>query len=165
MRKKTLLCVVVLVLIFSACGKEGRGMKHYYSETYFKNGLEKNIVLKGYSDPSISKYVYTYTIAQNETIRIMQYYLPQKIEIYDGENNKLLSSTIFSGTEEELKNYPNDIEFSQSNLSQHLKILKDAGIVISEKDGLRVNYSIYNSDIKKIVDTSEYIIRENISKI
>lgn len=59
----------------------------------------------------------------------------------------------------------NDIEFSQSNLSQHLKILKDAGILISEKDGLRVNYSIYNSEIKSMIEISEKMIKENIGKM
>lgn len=59
----------------------------------------------------------------------------------------------------------NDVEFSQSNLSQHLKILKDAGILISEKDGLRVNYSIYNTDIKSIIEISEKLIKDNLGKI
>ena len=59
----------------------------------------------------------------------------------------------------------NDTEFSKSNLSQHLKILKDAGILISEKDGLRVNYSIYNEKIRNIVEISEELIKENIEKI
>lgn len=58
-----------------------------------------------------------------------------------------------------------DIEFSQSNLSQHLKILKEAGILVSEKDGLRVNYRIYNQEIKDIIEISERIIRSNISKL
>lgn len=59
----------------------------------------------------------------------------------------------------------NDVEFSQSNLSQHLKILKDAGILISEKEGLRVNYSIYNTDIKDIIEISEKLIKANVEKM
>jgi ArsR family transcriptional regulator len=34
-------------------------------------------------------------------------------------------------------NLNENVEFTQSNLSQHLKILKDSGILRSEKDGLR----------------------------
>ena len=58
-----------------------------------------------------------------------------------------------------------DNEFSQSNLSQHLKILKEAGILFSKKEGLRVNYYIYNDKIDKIIDISEEMILENIDKI
>lgn len=36
---------------------------------------------------------------------------------------------------------------SQSNLSQHLKILRDAGIVICEKKGGWVHYSLKNKEI------------------
>ncbi len=57
-----------------------------------------------------------------------------------------------------------DIEFSQSNLSQHLKILKDAGILVSRKEGLRVNYEIYNNRIKDIIILSEKIVKENLGK-
>lgn len=57
------------------------------------------------------------------------------------------------------------IEFTQSNLSQHLKILKDAGILISKKNGLKVNYKIYNDTIKEIINLSEKMILENINNI
>lgn len=41
-----------------------------------------------------------------------------------------------------------DIEFSQANLSQHLKILKQAGILSSEKIGMNIHYRISNEEIK-----------------
>ncbi|MGL6064438.1 MAG: ArsR/SmtB family transcription factor [Fusobacteriaceae bacterium] len=41
---------------------------------------------------------------------------------------------------------------SQSSLSQHLKILRDAGIVKSEKIGGWVHYSLSNNDILKILN-------------
>ncbi|GFR35541.1 hypothetical protein TCEA9_13530 [Thermobrachium celere] len=44
-----------------------------------------------------------------------------------------------------------NIEFSQSNLSQHLRILKDAGIVKGEKIGLNIHYSLTSDEIKKTV--------------
>lgn len=45
-----------------------------------------------------------------------------------------------------------NIEFSQANLSQHLKILKEAGILLSEKYGMETHYRIRSEEIKNIVD-------------
>ncbi|SEF64296.1 transcriptional regulator, ArsR family [Caloramator fervidus] len=51
-----------------------------------------------------------------------------------------------------------DIEFSQSNLSQHLRILKDAGIVKGEKVGLNIHYSLYDEKIKDLIEVAKQII-------
>ena len=48
-----------------------------------------------------------------------------------------------------------NIEFSQSNLSQHLKILKGTGILKSEKSGLNIEYSISNDSVKDIIKSAE----------
>ena len=56
-----------------------------------------------------------------------------------------------------------NVEFSQSNLSQHLKILKDAGILKSEKDGLRIIYSINNDEVKNLLDVTEKMIKSEIA--
>jgi ArsR family transcriptional regulator len=40
-----------------------------------------------------------------------------------------------------------DIEFSEANLPQHLKILKDSGILSSEKIGMNIHYRITNENI------------------
>ena len=58
-----------------------------------------------------------------------------------------------------------DVEFSQSNLSQHLRILRDAGIVYSEKEGMRINYYIKDPDILKIVDIAESVVINNIKSL
>jgi DNA-binding transcriptional ArsR family regulator len=50
-----------------------------------------------------------------------------------------------------------DVEFSQSNLSQHLKILKEAGLVRSEKEGLKIFYQLTNPDIIRLIETIEEI--------
>lgn len=55
-----------------------------------------------------------------------------------------------------------NVEFSQSNLSQHLKILKDAGVLESEKDGLRILYSIKDDEIKNLLKVTEQIIRNEL---
>lgn len=51
-----------------------------------------------------------------------------------------------------------DIEFSQANLSQHLKILKDAGILKSEKVGMNIHYEISSEKIKDIIDSVDKFV-------
>lgn len=53
-----------------------------------------------------------------------------------------------------------EIDFSQANLSQHLKILKDSGIVVSEKRGLYQYYSLKNNKIKKIIELADNICKK-----
>lgn len=48
-----------------------------------------------------------------------------------------------------------DVDFSQSNLSQHLRILKEADIVNSRKEGMWMYYSIANSKVLDIISMSE----------
>jgi DNA-binding transcriptional ArsR family regulator len=56
-----------------------------------------------------------------------------------------------------------NVEFSQSNLSQHLKILKDAGILKSDKDGIKILYSIKDDEVKNVLDITDKIIRNEIA--
>lgn len=58
-----------------------------------------------------------------------------------------------------------NIEFSQSNLSQHLKILKEAGILKSEKKGLNIHYGIANDNVKEIVYAVEVFVSNYINNI
>jgi DNA-binding transcriptional ArsR family regulator len=58
-----------------------------------------------------------------------------------------------------------NIEFSQSNLSQHLKILKDAKILKSEKSGLNIKYSICNDSVKDIVKSAEKFMDYHLDNI
>lgn len=52
-----------------------------------------------------------------------------------------------------------DIEFSQANLSQHLKILREAGILSSEKVGMNIHYRISSEEIKNIIDSVDKFVR------
>ena len=52
-----------------------------------------------------------------------------------------------------------DIEFSQANLSQHLKILKQAGILSSEKVGMNIHYRISSEEIKNIIDSVDKFVK------
>ena len=58
-----------------------------------------------------------------------------------------------------------DIEFSQSNLSQHLRILKDAGLVKSEKVGLNINYSLADEEVKNLIIVAQKIIENKFEAI
>ena len=58
-----------------------------------------------------------------------------------------------------------NVEFSQSNLSQHLKILKDAGILKTEKDGIRILYSIKDEEVKNLLETTGKIIKNEIDML
>ncbi|EOD00293.1 ArsR/SmtB family transcription factor [Caldisalinibacter kiritimatiensis] len=58
-----------------------------------------------------------------------------------------------------------DVEFSQSNLSQHLRVLKDAGIVISERDGSKILYSIKNEKVLEVIKLIEDMILSDIEKM
>jgi DNA-binding transcriptional ArsR family regulator len=54
------------------------------------------------------------------------------------------------------------LKLEQSNLSRHLKILVQAGILISWKDGLRVNFKVANKEIFRILDLAKSVAGENI---
>ncbi|HYE83969.1 MAG TPA: metalloregulator ArsR/SmtB family transcription factor [Clostridia bacterium] len=58
-----------------------------------------------------------------------------------------------------------DVEFSQSNLSQHLRILKEAEIVYSKKEGMRINYYIKNQDTLQLISIVEELVRKNIKEM
>lgn len=58
-----------------------------------------------------------------------------------------------------------DVEFTQSNLSQHLKILKDAGILESEKKGVWMHYRVKNKEILDLINIIENIISNDIKNL
>jgi DNA-binding transcriptional ArsR family regulator len=52
----------------------------------------------------------------------------------------------------------------QSNLSRHLKLLVQAGVLVSWKDGLRVNFKLADSRIFKILDLAESFAKEDLER-
>lgn len=58
-----------------------------------------------------------------------------------------------------------DIEFSQPNLSQHLRLLKEAGIVKSERIGLNIHYSLADKGIKDLIFTARKIIANKFENL
>jgi ArsR family transcriptional regulator len=56
------------------------------------------------------------------------------------------------------------LSIEQSNLSKHLKILSDAGILESRKEGISVYYRIKDERIFKIIGIAENIVSDELIK-
>lgn len=56
------------------------------------------------------------------------------------------------------------LDLEQSNLSRHLKILVQAGILLSWKEGLRVNFKVADDRIFKILDIATTVARQEVVK-
>jgi ArsR family transcriptional regulator len=54
------------------------------------------------------------------------------------------------------------LDLEQSNLSRHLKILVQAGILKSWKEGLRVNFRVADERIFKILEMASAIARQDV---
>jgi DNA-binding transcriptional ArsR family regulator len=52
------------------------------------------------------------------------------------------------------------LRLEQSNLSRHLKILVQAGVLICWKDGLRVNFRVASDEIFRILDLALSVVTE-----
>ena len=57
-----------------------------------------------------------------------------------------------------------NLEFSQPNLSQHLKILKEAGIIESEKVGVQTHYHVALKSAAALIAAAEAMGREYLSQ-
>ncbi|WP_432406483.1 ArsR/SmtB family transcription factor [Wukongibacter sp. M2B1] len=57
-----------------------------------------------------------------------------------------------------------DLDLEQSNVSQHLKVLKDQGILTSRKDGLQVMYKIRHSEVLDIIDLVKKILHNQLKE-
>jgi len=55
------------------------------------------------------------------------------------------------------------LELEQSNVSQHLKILRDNGILSTRKEGLKVHYSIKEKGIIEIINLTNNIITAQVN--
>lgn len=54
------------------------------------------------------------------------------------------------------------LEISQSNLSQHLSVMRQRGIVTTRRDGLNVFYRLSNSKITQACDLMRQVLLENL---
>jgi DNA-binding transcriptional ArsR family regulator len=51
------------------------------------------------------------------------------------------------------------LDLEQSNLSRHVKILVDQGILIPERDGTRINYKVADEEIYQLLDLAGKLVR------
>ncbi len=56
------------------------------------------------------------------------------------------------------------LDLEQSNVSQHLKILKDQGILTSRKDGLMVFYKVDYLEIYEVLDKVRQILQKQLQE-
>jgi len=54
------------------------------------------------------------------------------------------------------------LDLEQSNLSRHLKVLVQAGILSSSKEGLRVNFRVADARVFKILDLAAALAKQSI---
>ncbi|RKD30556.1 ArsR/SmtB family transcription factor [Thermohalobacter berrensis] len=53
------------------------------------------------------------------------------------------------------------LELEQSNVSQHLRVLKDQGILVSRREGANIMYRVKDKDVFNIVNkVKEILIRQ-----
>jgi len=57
-----------------------------------------------------------------------------------------------------------ELDIEQSNLSRHLKILVQAGILMSWKEGLRVNFKVVDTRTFRLLDLAAAIARRGVEK-
>ncbi len=57
-----------------------------------------------------------------------------------------------------------ELDLEQSNLSRHMKILVDRGVLVPERDGVRINYRIADEDIFKLLDLTGELVRRNAER-
>jgi len=77
---------------------------------------------------------------------------PKRLEIIDTLRTREMSVTELADV----------LEISQSNLSQHLALMRQRGILTSRRDGLNVFYSLSNPKITQACDLMRQILLEHL---
>ena len=52
-----------------------------------------------------------------------------------------------------------ELEMEQSNLSRHIKILVDSGVLVPRREGVRINYEIADSELYRLLDLSGELVQ------
>jgi DNA-binding transcriptional ArsR family regulator len=56
------------------------------------------------------------------------------------------------------------LSLEQSNLSRHLKLLVQAGILVSWKEGLRVNFKVTDKRIYRILELAQEVAKHEVER-
>ena len=81
-----------------------------------------------------------------------------------GHNNRLRILEFLKNGEKCSSDIFPVLGLEQSNLSRHLKILMEVGIVSTRKEGLKIYYHIEENEIFSIVDLVSEIVKNKIKK-
>ncbi len=57
------------------------------------------------------------------------------------------------------------IDQSQPTVSRHLKLLEEAGLLVSRKEGTKMFYKVVDDRVFNIIDSVDQALREKISKV
>lgn len=77
---------------------------------------------------------------------------PKRLEIIDKLRDQELSVTELAEA----------LEISQANLSQHLSLMRQRGIVTTRREGLNIFYRLSNPKIIKACDLMRQVLMENL---
>jgi len=77
---------------------------------------------------------------------------PKRLEIIDKLRDQELSVTELTEA----------LEISQANLSQHLSLMRQRGIVTTRREGLNIFYKLSNPKIIKACDLMRQVLLENL---
>ena len=77
---------------------------------------------------------------------------PKRLEVIDKLRTRELSVTELAEA----------LEISQSNLSQHLALMRERGILTTRRDGLNVFYSLSNPKITQACDLMRQVLLEHL---
>jgi DNA-binding transcriptional ArsR family regulator len=77
---------------------------------------------------------------------------PKRLEIIDKLRARELSVTELAGA----------LEISQANLSQHLAIMRQNGIVTTRREGLNIFYQLSNPKIVEACDLMRQVLLEHL---
>lgn len=56
------------------------------------------------------------------------------------------------------------LSLEQSNLSRHLKLLVQAGVLVSWKEGLRVNFKVTDQRVYRILELAKAVAKREVEK-
>ena len=57
-----------------------------------------------------------------------------------------------------------ELDMEQSNLSRHIKILVESGILTPRRDGVRINYQVTDEEIFYLLDLSGQIVKKTAER-
>lgn len=96
-----------------------------------------------------------------------------KTEIYDlharlckalADPKRLLIINALRDSQKSVGELTEELELSQSNVSQHLAVLRERGVVVANRDGNNVFYSLRDERVVKALDLLREVMAAQLSR-